>query len=88
MTNRSRGKELESFRCSVCLAGYITAYDEWSAGPSDITRDTDFNGVLAWIDDYCAKNPLETIATAASDLVVTLLMRGKWSEEAATPSSR
>ena len=71
------------------IGGYITAYNAWSAGPDDITKGTDLRGALAWMDDYCAKNPLETIATAASELVVTLLARGNWEpEEAATPSAR
>jgi hypothetical protein len=38
-------KNWEAAVFTVWLAGYITAYDAWSAGPSDITSGTDLEGV-------------------------------------------
>jgi hypothetical protein len=36
---------------------------------------TDIDGMAAYIDNYCAKHPLENLDTATNDLVDTLVMR-------------
>ena len=61
--------------------GFITAIN-WSILPSDrgvvrdLAEDTDNRGLFAYIDNYCAVHPLETVYVAATDLTNELL--AKW----------
>jgi hypothetical protein len=43
--------------------GFITGAG-WNGG-TDPLGGTDAEGVLAWFDNYCAANPLKTIADGA-----------------------
>jgi hypothetical protein len=47
------------------------------AGPwsSDLTKGTYPDGILAWIDKYCAKDPLKTLANATAELIIELRER-------------
>ena len=38
-------------------------------------KPTDSSGIAAWIDTYCAANPLDSIAKASGNLVVELETR-------------
>jgi hypothetical protein len=57
------------------LAGYLTAYNLWVPGKADIAEGTDIAGLMAWIDNYCAQNPLNNIANAANALIYHLRSR-------------
>jgi hypothetical protein len=54
------------------VQGYITAYNEWAFQRPDVTAGTDSDGVFAWIDNYCASHPLDTVAVAIRRLVISL----------------
>lgn len=41
----------------------------------DLLRDVEISGVAAWLDDYCSRNPLNTLVQGAYDLEVTLIAR-------------
>jgi hypothetical protein len=60
----------------VWLGGFLSGIN--TAGQrvhGNVTDGTDFDGLTAWVDNYCAANPLETVFTAAENLVATLLKR-------------
>lgn len=57
------------------VVGYISGYNAWVDGKADISEGTDVPGLLAWIDNYCAQNPLDKIATAANALINHLRSR-------------
>jgi hypothetical protein len=42
----------------------------------DIAKGADNDGIEGWMDNYCSQNPLENIASAAENLVRTLVVRG------------
>jgi hypothetical protein len=65
------------------LMGYLTAFNIWGAGPSDISEGTDPEGVGAWIDNYCAQHPLDSLAKAAEQLIYEL---GKRTEPQGPPA--
>lgn len=42
---------------------------------SDLTDGRDMDGMSAWVDNYCAKHPLDTVAQAGDALIVELMIR-------------
>jgi hypothetical protein len=58
------------------VSGYLTAYNDFSfSGPHDITRNVDYEGVMAWIDNYCTQNALKTLRSATDALLIELLKK-------------
>jgi hypothetical protein len=70
-TTRNNG-DLQSLDAAIWVGGFITAYNLFTPGVYDITEGTDFEGRNAWIDNYCATNPLDSIADAAAGLMAFL----------------
>jgi hypothetical protein len=56
------------------VAGYLSGANMEETGPEAL-RGIDFEGMVAWIDNYCQANPLEFVATAAFSLLKTLRAR-------------
>jgi hypothetical protein len=56
------------------VAGYLSGRNAQSSG-IDFLGTTDFDGLMAWIDNYCRQNPLEKIGTAAYQLMIELQFR-------------
>jgi hypothetical protein len=57
------------------VQGFITAVNLAGPGSSDISKQTDPDGILAWIDNYCAKDPLKKLSSAVAELTAELLKR-------------
>jgi hypothetical protein len=57
------------------MTGYVTAYNAWVRSKVNIAEGTDGFGVMAWVDNYCAKAPLDNVATAAIKLIQHLKSR-------------
>ena len=57
------------------VQGFITAVNLAGPGSSNISKETDPDGILAWIDNYCAKDPLESLFSAVAELTAELLKR-------------
>lgn len=57
--------------------GYVTAMNSVSllSGGRDLGASVDGPGMIGWISNYCAANPLETIYKAADMLVGELARR-------------
>src|SRR5437660_1702779 len=51
------------------LLGYISAFNRWYAVDLNILQGTDGNGLIAWMNNYCATHPLDAIETAAVHLI-------------------
>jgi hypothetical protein len=49
-------------------AGYLTAFNLRTPGTYDILGNTDINGAMLWLENYCRNNPLERFATAWNEL--------------------
>lgn len=54
------------------LTGYITSFNEFTPTDGNITRDTDVDGVLYWIENYCKENPTVSFGNAASAALLFL----------------
>ena len=57
------------------IQGYLTAVNVFGEGPSHIAKGTDADGIMAWIDNYCAQHPVESLTVAAKALVDELTKR-------------
>jgi hypothetical protein len=58
------------------VLGYLSAYNTY--GPKatgHVSKGTDANGLLAWIDNYCSANPLKEIFDATEALILELEKR-------------
>ena len=60
---------------SQWVAGYLSGLNMKS--DFDGVAGTDFNGLMAWIDNYCRSHPLEPVATAAFRLMDELQSRAQ-----------
>jgi hypothetical protein len=56
------------------VAGYLSGSNMNDQEP-DALIGTDFDGVMAWIDNYCRAKPLEPVITAAEELLKELRSR-------------
>ena len=55
------------------VLGYLTALNVVGPGSDNIARNTDTDGIVAWVDNYCAAHPLDEIVTATRALGDVLL---------------
>lgn len=56
------------------LGGFMTGINA-TQRLGNVTASTDMPAMVAWIDNYCAANPLDNVATAAQRLVAELATR-------------
>jgi hypothetical protein len=58
------------------VLGFVSAYNVYGPDSSgNLTAGTDSNGLFAWVDNYCQTHPLDSLAQAADQLVITLRLR-------------
>lgn len=57
------------------VAGYLTAYNQFTPDTYNILGNSDLIGVLLWIKNYCEKNPLDSAAAALKNLTPELYPR-------------
>ena len=57
------------------VAGYLSNFNSLTDDPDvpDFLKDEDWDGLIVWIDSYCAAHPLDKLETAARSLVVELV---------------
>ena len=58
------------------VAGYLSGSNVEADHP-DVLVGTDFDGLMAWIDNYCRANPLDLVGTAALKLFDELKSRAQ-----------
>jgi MerR HTH family regulatory protein len=46
------------------LSGYLTAFNAYNHGSSDILTGPDFNGAVAWLKNYCREHPTVIVHVA------------------------
>jgi len=51
------------------LSGYLTAFNAYSPGVSDILTGEDFASAVAWIKNYCRDHPTAVVHRAAVKLI-------------------
>lgn len=60
------------------LLGFVSGYNVYGPEPTGgAAAGVDSTGILAWVDQYCAANPLDSVVTAAIKLVGELDRRSR-----------
>jgi len=54
------------------LSGYLTAFNAYNSGVSNILTDMDFDGAVAWIRGYCQEHPTVIVHMAAVKLILSM----------------
>lgn len=57
------------------VLGYVTAANVYGDNDGLLGTGSGSTGMLAWVDQYCAANPLDTVLTASAKLVIELKRR-------------
>lgn len=57
------------------ILGLVTGYNVYGPGDGNLASGPISSGMIGWVDQYCAANPLDTIYTAGFKLVVELKRR-------------
>ena len=73
-TEARRTKSFNAGLSAQWVAGYLSGMNVESDAPNFLAG-TDFDGLVAWIDNYCRANPLDAIANAAIALKNALKAR-------------
>ncbi len=65
----------ERLRMEDWIAGYLSDFNSLTDDPDvpDFLKDEDWDGLITWIDNYCATHPLDKLAKAAQALELELL---------------
>ena len=58
------------------VAGFVSGLN-WNTDDPDILTEMDFDGLMAWVDNYCKTNPLAKVTTGAAMLVQELRERAQ-----------
>jgi hypothetical protein len=61
-------------RLAQWVAGYLSGVNTERTS-SDFLVGTDFDGLMAWVDNYCQSHPLDAVGVAAAKLVIELRSR-------------
>ena len=59
------------------IAGYLSGSNVEADHPADVLVGTNFDGLMAWIDNYCRANPLDLVGTAALTLFDELKLQAQ-----------
>jgi hypothetical protein len=70
---QAQGSERSSLETWV--AGYLSSFNSLTgdANDPDFLKDEDWDGLIAWIDNYCSAHPDYKLETAARSLVIELV---------------
>jgi hypothetical protein len=72
---RTDNSSEKHFINSAWVQGYLTAANLFGDGPSHLAKGVDADGIVAWVDSYCAQHPGDALAVAAKALVEDLKLR-------------
>jgi len=75
-----RTRDVSFLAYEAWLTGYVTAVNLASANTEDISRGTDLDGLLGWLDNWCQTHPTSSYASA-SEALVSFLRRKRTTAE-------
>jgi hypothetical protein len=59
------------------ILGFVSGFNAFSPVTENIAPDTNSRGLIGWVDNYCAANPLDGLSTAGFRLVAELRHRAQ-----------
>lgn len=57
------------------VLGFVSGYNMYEDPKGNVAPSVSASGLLAWVDQYCAANPLDSLTTAGVKLVIELRNR-------------
>ena len=67
---RRAGDAVDAATMIAWALGYMTAYNQYGAGPKgDVSGGQHTEELAKWIDDYCRKNPSDSFYGATTALI-------------------
>jgi hypothetical protein len=66
--NRAEKGNDRNFINGAWVQGYLTAANVFGNGPSHLAEGTDAEGIMTWINNYCAQHPGDSLTVAAKAL--------------------
>ena len=67
---RRAGDAIDAATMTAWALGYITAYNQYGAGPKgDVSGGQHTEELTKWIDDYCHRNPTDSFYSASAALI-------------------
>jgi hypothetical protein len=54
------------------MSGYLSAYNKFVWNGSDVSSETDADGLSGWMDNFCAANPTKKVSQATQALITFL----------------
>ena len=75
-TRSHRAKAATQDLYTQWVAGFVSGLN-WNTDDPDILTEMDFDGLMAWVDNYCKATPLANVATGAALLVHVLRERAQ-----------
>ena len=54
------------------VAGYITATNRFMPDTYSILGNSDIDSAMLWLENYCRSNPLKSISSGMTDLVIEI----------------
>ena len=67
--NRADKSNDRNFINGAWIQRYLNAVNVFGDGPSHLAKGTNAEGIMTWIDNYCAQHPGDSLAVAAKALV-------------------
>lgn len=71
-TNSRAGNGLMTEHMFSWVLGFLTAYNRYGSGTSNVSKSFDVEGIEGLVDKYCSQHPLENLDTASEGLVKEL----------------
>lgn len=73
----TRAPAAERSWAQAWLWGFVSGVNQARSERGPRLADTDTDGIVSWVDKFCAENPLNTFTNAAITLVTELEKRGR-----------
>ena len=67
--NRADKSNDRNFINGAWIQRYLNAVNVFGDGPSHLAKGTNAEGIMTWIDNYCAQHPGHSLTVAAKALV-------------------
>src|SRR5262245_52544462 len=68
----ARNNEHSKVAYATWVTGYMTAVNQERANTFSIAGNTDLDGLMLWIENYCKDNPLILFSNAVAKLVLEI----------------
>ena len=73
-TKERNAQSVRSAQLEAWITGFLSGFNYSGVERVDILKGNDADGLLAWVDKHCSKNPLKNLGNTAEVLTVKLVL--------------